>query len=195
MIYIVAGAEIFKKHRALRDFSSSDNHHSSGRRSAGPVESFKTTEVHVSTELADLASPGKPEHSSTLSPRDATMPRTYSQYNVTIGRGDDVEAGTAAKNLSRPQKRALTERNTAAWAYTKAAVLFFIALLITWVRHLVNVTSMSLNIHSYHPLSTASTPSFTQKPPTGLLTLLQLSFFHLWVSGIPSSTSLHHGPP
>jgi hypothetical protein len=134
IIYVVAGQEIFKKHRALRDFSSSDNG-TNQRRSAAAEISFKTTEVQVSTELADLNSPNTLGQNTPRS--GGGQPPRYEQYNVTIGRGDvDVEAVSAEKSLShlsKPQTHAIKNRNNAAWAYTKAAVLFFVALLITWV--------------------------------------------------------------
>ena len=149
-IYVLAGHEIFKKRRQLRAFNLPPGY-------IAPVENpftdFKTTEIKITSELAAIRSP------------DAELPKAYfitDKKNVTqqgeassVVSGYDAYTVTIDSSPSSPQSnmqtlrpphiprtlqlgknRAAMEANTAAWGYTKVAILFFISLLVTWVRSL-----------------------------------------------------------
>lgn len=132
----MAGRRIFIKRQELRAFSQ-------GSRYAVDVEnpftSFKTTEVHITSELAPIAGKTSADlHSN----KDAVteieaIGRGYDQYTVTINSSPlprpaltSIPSGDA---LLYRQHSAALEANTAAWGYTKIALLFFISLLVTWV--------------------------------------------------------------
>ena len=146
--YVIAGIEIHRKHKALHHFSSSNQ---SERLSVAPDVSMKTTEVQVTTELADLSSPVPEEFRASRRDLESSphTPPTYSRYNVTIGRGDVPEThGT--------QKASANRQTNAAWKYTKCAMLFFLALLITWVRHFTSRLKFE-DLHlAYPPCMTLS---------------------------------------
>lgn len=146
-IYFWAGKEIFEKSRQLRDFSA--------YRAAPypvvedpfstPTVSTKTTEIHVSSELAELPR----RNSSQVSLKEAenrgrSKPSGYDQYSVTIETkpvampSQDWQPtpsrGAIRSEQVQKQRTAASEANKAAIGYCKTALLFFMALLITWVR-------------------------------------------------------------
>ncbi|KAI2609289.1 family A G protein-coupled receptor-like protein [Hypoxylon sp. NC1633] len=150
-IYIRAGGEIYKKRQQLRNFGASSSAHDP-EPLTDPFSS-KTTEVTVTTESAeqgpsgiDLALLGKNIHNQ---PKAA--------YSVTIS-SDNKENGqsqqggirfpfqsnvpptpsTARARLKSQKRKANFEANNAAWSYTKCALLFFTALLVTWIPSSAN---------------------------------------------------------
>ncbi|KAL8790043.1 MAG: hypothetical protein Q9195_006545 [Heterodermia aff. obscurata] len=153
-IYLLAGREIFTKRKQLREFSNSNR--PAYVAVENPFTSFKTTEVHVTSELADTPFQGT---SSIVGKMDGTGGATSSpdlrQYSVTINctpasptipspslRPKTWMSSTATSShrveLQRRNNRAALEANTAAWGYTKCAILFFISLLVTWVPSSIN---------------------------------------------------------
>ncbi|KAK3997647.1 putative G-protein coupled receptor 157 [Cladorrhinum sp. PSN332] len=172
-IYIRAGREIYKKHRQLRDFSTS--HHDNTVDPTFPIiedpfSSVKTTEVSVTTEIIDKNAisleplgqePKKPNPAYSVhisSNRRAAdrresygeVPIAPTQTNVTIDSPTATRPATGANPLRR---RALYEANNATWSYTKCAILFFTAMLVTWIPSSANrVYSVVHQGHASLPL-------------------------------------------
>lgn len=135
----MAGWKIYLKRRELRAFSL-------GNRYALDAESqstsFKITEVHITREPAPACEKTPPDsHANEDGAEIDATARGYDQYTVTIN------SNPLPRSLSRPplssspsgdallfrQHTVALEANTAAWGYTKIALLFFISLLVTWV--------------------------------------------------------------
>ncbi|KAL6715886.1 hypothetical protein ACLMJK_006847 [Lecanora helva] len=154
-IYVIAGREIFKKRKQLRAFGSPCR--PAVAQVENPFMSYKTTEIHITSEIAPMASylSDAPDVSlgfenvkgglgATSRPSPSRLPsdtsKGYNQYTVEI-RSTPVsprcEVPPPPKALSR-NNRAAMDANTAAWAYTKVALLFFISLLVTWVPSSIN---------------------------------------------------------
>ncbi|KAI4121552.1 MAG: hypothetical protein LQ338_006297 [Usnochroma carphineum] len=151
-LYAISGLEIFKKRQQLRAF-----HH--GPRYPVEVENpftgFKTTEVEITHEPAKLSYYNKPGtnsifiHPDSGHKRQSPPSKGYDQYSVKISSTPiDPTSGTpipsvpptpgSAAAITYRNNRAAMEANTAAWGYTKVALLFFVSLLITWVPSSVN---------------------------------------------------------
>ncbi|KAI9041694.1 uncharacterized protein KD926_006592 [Aspergillus affinis] len=103
---------------------------------------LKTTEIHITSEAAapNEISRSVTESLSPISPHHP--PSIYGSYSVTIEGGQGSGLPLKPPRPLRPEtlkRRAMVgEINSAAWAYTKYAMLFFIALIITWVPSTVN---------------------------------------------------------
>ncbi|KAJ5918149.1 hypothetical protein N7454_010524 [Penicillium verhagenii] len=124
-IYLSVGTEIYQKRRQLRSMAS---------RSLDTVQSMKRVEVQVTTEIArenydigDTSSPATHENF----PRDGK----FSQYAAFVSSADHTAMKTSDALKSGPK---MSSSDAAAWAYTKCAMLFFAALLITWVPSTIN---------------------------------------------------------
>lgn len=111
-----------------------------------PFTSFKTTEVHITSELVELSNEGLPNPvgktdglgiTTTINsaPRSPTIDSTSLSPKV---RTSSKTASSRRTDLQRRNNRAAMEANTAAWSYTKCAILFFISLLVTWVPSSIN---------------------------------------------------------
>ncbi|KAL8709575.1 MAG: hypothetical protein Q9220_005667 [cf. Caloplaca sp. 1 TL-2023] len=157
-LYVLSGREIFRKRSELRAFrhSSFDS----------PFSSYKTTEVCVTSELAhlpptipvncfDKADPSIPHSSpnnnnNNLNPQNTT---SYEQYSTTINSSppssDTLDPSSSprtssalghhhSKTTQTQTHRAALEANTAAWHYTKVALLFFVSLCVTWIPSSIN---------------------------------------------------------
>ena len=149
-IYIAAGREIFTKRSQLRSFSCPSR--AALIEVENPFTSFKATAIHVTTELTTIISP---------SIRDGILPIDeydkgkvlpirqpskggYDQYSVTIGSAPPMNPtfpapstprkGSIAGQQRRNNSIVANDANTAAFGYTKVALLFFVSLLVTWVR-------------------------------------------------------------
>lgn len=155
-IYIRAGSEIYKKHRQLRNFSSS---HQESDSSAidDPYNACKTTEVTVTSEIMDrnridLTSLGRRGSVAPARPNAAYSVNIFSdkttfardpqgdvivpvQSNITIPSGLSTQRPATSNPVRRRQAY---EANNAAWSYTKCAILFFSALLVTWIPSSAN---------------------------------------------------------
>ena len=155
-IYIAAGHSIFTKRRQLRAFSSPARPQIIAVEN--PFTSFKTTEVHVTSELADIPHHDYRNIFSKVDDRGGpTSPDCgLGQYTVTINSaplsptlmsptlGPKQAVATSStsdkvlQQLQQRKHRAAMEANTAAWGYTKCAILFFVSLLVTWVPSSIN---------------------------------------------------------
>ncbi|KAJ5620979.1 G-protein coupled receptor [Penicillium lagena] len=114
-IYISIGAEIYQKRRQLRSLVS---------HSQPTVMSMKTTEVHIVSETMDKLGDSPRSH---LGEDDFPQGRGFAQYAANVSSVDHAQ--TKPVNTSAQ----MSSSDAAAWAYTKCAMLFFVALLITWV--------------------------------------------------------------
>jgi len=136
-IYAISGRELFKKRKELRHFHE-----------IRKADSFKTTDVKITSELAHFVVP-LGELADAYVPRNGRQSikttasgKNYEQYSVNIASGP-AKYRRSRMFAQRNKNNAALEANTAAWGYTKVALLFFISLLITWVssagfRHRVN---------------------------------------------------------
>ena len=156
-IYVLAGREIFKKRKQLRAFSNPA--HPIAVEVENPDPTYKTTESYITSELATTFSPSQNLSDACLSPEDnkgristTTRPipsrspsvasKGYEPYSVEIHSaplsprfGVPPTPTRGASMTHTRNNRAAMEANTAAWGYTKVALLFFISLLVTWVSH------------------------------------------------------------
>jgi len=151
-IYILAGNVIFKLRGSLRFFargelssvSSGTGNYGSG---GGTITSLPTAEIagqgitktqniniqgeqvsrlNTSTTVPILSDPGPVAGVRML------QPQSYPSYSCTVessGRPIPPPSNT----VIRQRQRSAVEANTAAWAYCRCAMLFFLALVITWV--------------------------------------------------------------
>jgi hypothetical protein len=112
-IYIRAGKEIYIKRKQLLSFNC---HQQSAALTSfsEPFATMKTTEVHVASEVIcpiDLSELG----------RSQSRPSNRSQmYSVYVSSDKNSELARAA------------------WSYTKVAILFFTAMLVTWIPSSAN---------------------------------------------------------
>ena len=151
-IYLAAGREIFAKRQQLRGFNNLSR--PAIVEVANPFTSFKTTEIHVTSELATMSSPfvsngffpqGEPDAKTGMIKSKGIASRRpsntgYDQYSVTIGStplSPSFEAPPVPPKGTTPiqqrNNRVANEANAAAFGYTKVALLFFVSLLVTWV--------------------------------------------------------------
>lgn len=146
VIYVRAGKVIYQKRRQLREFDGSIDSSFEIGNPFEPSSFTKVTEIQVTAESAIAAtripSLARDSIGSRLQRPFKTVP--YSPYSVSIEAGGafDKLSGptTTLKSIKNelldlaPQRHAMmAEANSAAWAYTKYALLFFIVLLVTWV--------------------------------------------------------------
>ncbi|KAI5924638.1 hypothetical protein F4810DRAFT_110265 [Camillea tinctor] len=152
-IYIRAGRDIYRKRKQLHNFGSSGTHDADLWIFDDPL-AVKTTEVSVTTETI-----GKGQQGIDLAPlgrNDAMSCAEAGQnaaYSVTISsskKGDrrsqgpsppdagDAQPTPSIRPRPKTKKRSNYEANNAAWSYTKCALLFFTALLVTWVPSSAN---------------------------------------------------------
>lgn len=146
-IYIRAGKEIYIKRKQLLSF----NRHQQSTELTSFSEHFatmKTTEVHVASEFInpiDLSELGRPQSR----PSNGTQ-----MYSVHVSSDKNSELALPprmalrkekASSLSLPSSEQRTmgpnlamEANSAAWSYTKVAILFFTAMLVTWIPSSAN---------------------------------------------------------
>ncbi|EFY85395.1 G-protein coupled receptor [Metarhizium acridum CQMa 102] len=156
-IYIRAGRTIYEKHKQLRCFHSSDPDPLSVNGDA--ISTLKTTEITVTSEVAgergiQLASMNRQDSNSvpnTRSPNGAYTVHISADSNNTVQAYDEHALpiqGTTLQHTSAVQlaprrpaniaRRRNHELNNAAWSYTKCSILFFTAILITWIPSTAN---------------------------------------------------------
>lgn len=152
-IYLRAGSVIYEKRRQLRNIGGTD---SLDADLVPPLSPFATLAgIQVTREIACYT----PEQRS-LSSDSSFGLTSFKPYSVTIQGGTSGDIPLSLEHSSRParcqlqryghpragradvdsvsQRRSIaTEASSAAWAYTKYAMLFFIALLVTWVCGIV----------------------------------------------------------
>ena len=194
-IYVLAGREIFRKRRQLRAFSEPNRPHpkrllsfqSSGPASpslspCSPTRGFpdlgpgdakgirvtseitKSSSTHVGA--AGLLTPDY--HVVDRAPRERAG-NPFEPYSVTIEYGDTSARSSRTAVPTLRQRNKAMEANTAAWGYTKCCILFFLSMLVTWVRShpmltIVRRRSSQLTANPLRspPPSTASTRSPTR---------------------------------
>lgn len=177
-IYVLAGREIFSKRKQLRAFSNPTRPVIVEVKN--PFTSFKTTEIQITSELdtMEMTSPNMPR--GYPGPNDkidhviaSTKPtpsgsgfasRGYDQYSVEIASTPISPAfempHTTTKETTTMQiksNKVAMEANTAAWGYTKVALLFFVSLLVTWVCPTAN---RMYHLPPRHPPTDAQIPRF-----------------------------------
>ncbi|KAI0552542.1 G-protein coupled receptor [Xylaria curta] len=147
-IYIRAGGEIYRKRRQLRKLDSS-----SIGGGGTDIEMFKmeeaypvkTTEISVTSESA--AQPGVAHTLPGPQSPSAQESEASAAYSITISSNHgprDSRAVSTNKNVptnvtqAKAKRRKNHDLNSAAWAYTKCAILFFTALAVTWLPSSAN---------------------------------------------------------
>ncbi|KAI0536701.1 G-protein coupled receptor [Xylaria digitata] len=146
-IYIRAGKEIYNKRRQLRKAdSSSHGGHDFEMSRLDEISPTKTTEISVVSESAAQGQP-KPEvdHLRDIEAKADSAPGAYS---ITISSVREPPAVPISSNInmststtvsqSKMRRKKSREAGGAAWAYTKCAILFFTALLVTWIPSSTN---------------------------------------------------------
>jgi len=128
LIYVTIGAEIYKKRQQLRSVAAQHD---------ATVYNTRRSEIHILSEISTcnvVGSQDLPVHevhvSSAISASQSYPHNTVSVNPTHSGSLDPVE--------SAKPKDFLSGSDAAAWAYTKCAMLFFAALIITWVPSTCN---------------------------------------------------------
>jgi len=139
-IYIRAGKEIYQNRNQLQNLSSVDNHGNFVER-VFDVPLSKVTEVQITSEAAGL----RAENSRQMDVTRKSQPALYSSYSVTVESGDMPQGYAIPRRiLTEPmdtngrRRSPKSEAAASAWAYFKYAILYFIALLVTWVPSTIN---------------------------------------------------------
>ena len=130
----MAGRELFIKRQELRTFNTPAN--------LNPFDSFKTTDVLVTSELAPvegLMGTRSPPGGTNPSQRSTISGKNYEQYSINIISSPMTQRPSAPHtsivSIQNQKNRAAIEANKAIWGYTKVALLFFVSLLVTWVSY------------------------------------------------------------
>jgi hypothetical protein len=165
-IYLRAGSTIWTKHKQLRDFSRGGGQSISVIEDPFTFASMRTTEVHVTSEPAksdgdiDLSHLGRSSSQGASGTGNYTVnissstPTTQSQFDIPTQHLRTVtvapypaspgrlEGGNAqGKNDSQTghgRRNAAHESQSAAWGYAKVSILFFTAMLVTWIPSSAN---------------------------------------------------------
>lgn len=144
-IYACVGKVVYKNHRQFRNLTTTtDNATTTGTATATPNPknggggggqpvNSKTTEVHITSESALESGFDTPLDSDRDSFGDRSNIEKYPRYAVNI---ESSIQTPAVNDTQAPQRRTASPADRAAWAYLKCAMLFFFALLITWVSSL-----------------------------------------------------------
>ncbi|KAB8234649.1 putative cAMP receptor-like protein [Aspergillus alliaceus] len=150
-IYIRTGRIIWERRRQLQQLDNLDSADSNptceGEQTAEHFESFQmrnperpytraTTEIRVTSEITRSQQGNYPTVEEPCNP----VSPFYNPYSVTIEGGFMVplKALKHSHSESWSRRRAMSDTGTAAWAYTKYAMLFFVALIVTWVPSTIN---------------------------------------------------------
>jgi hypothetical protein len=169
IIYLRAGKEIYTRRKQLQRFQ-----HISANQSSRQFTSTKTTEVHVTSETAtrvhrpiDLSDIGdsrtnsqvdsdRPAYSVSVftqqqTPRLPASP-TFSNTSYYESKEPRGPASELLNSYHIPARRnTAMEANNAAWSYTKVAVLFFTAMLVTWIPSSANRLYSVVNQNQISP--------------------------------------------
>jgi hypothetical protein len=131
IIYILAGRVIFNLRDSLRRFAGAEHSSSSH---TGPTRD--TLGTRSSSVRPGSISPG-PVHDSGAS----AVVNPLTSYSCTISSGSGGKEPPLTVTRTRNSG---VEANTAAWAYCRCAMLFFLALIITWVCVLYDYLTSTL---------------------------------------------------
>ncbi|ELQ38555.1 G-protein coupled receptor [Pyricularia oryzae Y34] len=166
-IYIRAGGEIYRKHQQLRNFHSSTRSHHEPEPLPpmdDPLVSSKTTEVSITSEAVMPAVPGaidlaplgrRASDNAQQAPPPIPGPAYSVQISSTGTNTNDRRPSHHPELTIQPTRATLTRTTTrigaiqqrsranqdatnAAWSYTKCALLFFTAMLVTWLPSSAN---------------------------------------------------------
>jgi len=149
VIYLRAGKEIYQKRKQLMSFST-QLPSTPMIPVEDPFQSTKTTEVHVTSEsINDTEQPidlTRLGHRPTASDRPLYSVQISSRQvgNELTSTSSPGPRSKSLPNLPRSEQIQLTrpyiamEANNAAWSYTKVAILFFTAMLVTWIPSSAN---------------------------------------------------------
>lgn len=145
-IYIRAGREIYKKRRQLRkaDSSSHGGHDYEMSRldNTSPPKTTVTTEISVTSEsVAQTDQKAEDDLLRDIESKAASAPSAYSIMISSTRQAPPVpnNIGTSTNtSQTRAKRRKNNEASSAVWAYTKCALLFFTALLVTWIPSSAN---------------------------------------------------------
>ncbi|KAF4994047.1 hypothetical protein FGRMN_6081 [Fusarium graminum] len=172
-IYIRAGHTIYRKRKELDGFSSTDQELTYGN--GDHLGTIKTTEVSVTTEVLtpdaiqlqsmsrQAPDPSNPSANGVYSVQITAQPNSgdsgeevipiqQQQTRTSIQVPSQQQQQRSVGSMARKRNR---ELNNAAWQYTKCALLFFTAILITWVP------SSSNRVYSvFHPQSSSHALEF-----------------------------------
>ncbi|KAI1799824.1 family A G protein-coupled receptor-like protein [Daldinia bambusicola] len=163
-IYIRAGKDIYQKRKQLRNFGASSSAHDPEALNMNDPYSVKTTEVTVTSESIeesgngiDLAPLGrfsmnknKPSYSVTISSNNNRGESSRAQEADRIAPIQNLPQTPSAvqSRVKSQRRRANFEANNAAWSYSKCAILFFTALLVTWLPSTANRVYSIVNTNS-----------------------------------------------
>lgn len=157
-IYIRAGREIYRKHRQLKDLNYT-SHYDPEPNLMNDAFNTKTTEVTVSVsdgpEAIGLSPMGVDANNQMSTPGQSLRPSAYSvsisaRPTTANGAGPatiPIPTPTASNTMSmygashslpRSRRKAAMDANNSAWSYTKVALLFFTAMLVTWIPSSAN---------------------------------------------------------
>ncbi|KAI2643305.1 G-protein coupled receptor [Xylaria nigripes] len=145
-IYIRTGREVYKNRSQLRMVDSTDNGeydlHVFG------LSEFKATKTTVITVTSETMAPNKQnseEDPQSYDMKASSGPGTPSCRSVTISADQRPPAITNSidEMIYQDQAKGKSKKNSkrankAAWVYTKYAIIFFTALLVTWLPSSVN---------------------------------------------------------
>ncbi|EXK23567.1 hypothetical protein FOXG_15087 [Fusarium oxysporum f. sp. lycopersici 4287] len=159
-IYIRAGNEILHVRRSLRYFRSQclddDQLDMNGTTSINTTEVTRTSESAYTKSLPSrgaACSSLDDSHSVSVS-TGAGQREVSKQGNAELGAVQHPDPGIRRNGLSNIDCmcRAVHESNSAAWAYAKVTLFFFIALLVTWIPPSANRMFRLVHGHSVVPL-------------------------------------------
>lgn len=162
-IYIRAGREIFRKHRQLKDLNYTSHYDPEplGVPANDPFNS-KTTEVSVTVsnaqdaiDLSPLGSGAANKHQSISeqSVRTAAYSVSISARPTQIDTSLTTTTAPNGQSRNKSGRRATLDAHNAAWSYAKCALLFFTAMLVTWIPSSANrLYSLARNGESSLPL-------------------------------------------
>ncbi|ETS80519.1 hypothetical protein PFICI_08048 [Pestalotiopsis fici W106-1] len=153
-IYLRAGRDIYEKRKQLHYFNSS---HDPDLLTMDDPFSHKTTEVMVTTEDAvdssdniDLTTLGRdgenagsshgagPSAAYSVTISSEVRANRLSRAEFKLPASGNVQIREPSTARPRTRRRAAFEANTAAWSYARCAILFFTAILITWIPSSAN---------------------------------------------------------
>lgn len=143
MIYVLAGRVIFNLRQNLRIFAKDPpQSQQSQTYNFGPGNQPPALDKPAGYELGSVGKGKLPAVPATAKsvPRHVSYPdvSALQSYTCTIESGYTAkDAFSSTEKAEAGRKKALrnaaVEANTAAWAYCRCAMLFFLALVITWV--------------------------------------------------------------
>ncbi|PYH42773.1 Nnf1-domain-containing protein [Aspergillus saccharolyticus JOP 1030-1] len=180
-IYVRTGSVIYNKRQLLNRAGNTDTTNMPAGSTS--IQFSKVTEFSITREVVQTMPLPIGEDDDPISTK--SLHAFYCPYSVTIQAGNEheprespAEESLRDDHISGNRRPAtMTETNSAAWAYSKYAILFFIALLITWVPSTANrvyslvlpnksnfaLNFMAENTNSAHRINRA--PASPSPPP------------------------------